>query len=330
MMPITVVPFGRTGVKVSRLWLGTANFGGRTPAAEAVRIIDRALDAGINVLDTANVYGSRDSQPDGPGGPGASEQVIGQALQGRRERVFLATKVRWPMGDGPNDAGNSRLHVLRQADESLRRLRTDYLDLYQLHGPDSDTPIEETLGALTDLVRAGKVRYVGASNFAAWQLCEALWASDRHHMARFASDQPQYNLLDRRIEQELAPFCQKHQLALATYSPTAGGLLSAGYRPGRPPPEGSRKAAGWWMPNAHRYEAQLAAAEKLWHLAKEFGLPLHQMALAWVLQQPCVTSAIVGPRTLEHLEEYLAGADLDLPAELPGRLDAVVPPGSLV
>jgi 1-deoxyxylulose-5-phosphate synthase len=209
---------GRTGVRVSPLCLGTLNFGGPTPDAAALCIVDAALDAGINFIDTANVYHG-----------GRSEDVVGKALAGRRDRVVLATKVHGPTGDGPNDQGNSRAHILRACDDSLRRLKTDYIDLYQIHRPSPEIPIEETLGALTDLVKAGKVRYIGCSTHPAWMVMEALAASERRGLARYVSEQPPYNLLDRRIENELLPMALRYGLAILPWAPLAQGVLAGRY-----------------------------------------------------------------------------------------------------
>jgi aryl-alcohol dehydrogenase-like predicted oxidoreductase len=221
------------GIKVSQLCLGTMMFGGPSDEAESLRIIDHALETGINFLDTANVYNG-----------GASEQIVGKAIAGRRDRVVVATKGRQPMGEGPNDQGSSRLHILRAAEESLRRLATDYIDLYYLHTPDETTPIEESLRALDDLVRQGKVRYIGCSNFRAWRVCEALWTSDRRNLERFVCVQPLYNIVNRDAEVELLPLCREHKIAVVPYSPLARGVLTGKYQPGEAPPEGSRAARG--------------------------------------------------------------------------------------
>jgi aryl-alcohol dehydrogenase-like predicted oxidoreductase len=220
---------GRTGVRVSPLCLGTMNFGGVTTEEDSIRIIHAALEAGVNFVDTANVYNY-----------GQSEVVVGKALRDRRDKVVLATKVHFKVGDGPNDQGNSRLHILKACDDSLRRLQTDHIDLYQIHRPSLEIPIDETLGALTDLVRAGKVRYIGCSTHPAWLVMEALAASERLHLARFASEQPPYNLLDRRIENELIPLALRYQLALIPWAPLAQGVLAGRYQPDRPHAPDSR------------------------------------------------------------------------------------------
>jgi aryl-alcohol dehydrogenase-like predicted oxidoreductase len=316
------VPFGRTGAKVSPLTLGCMMFGGKTSTADSARIIDRALEAGINFLDTANVYNE-----------GRSEEVTGAALKanGKRSRVILATKVHRPMdASDPNAAGLSRRHIIAECEASLRRLQTDYIDLYQLHRQQTDTAIDETLRALDDLVRAGKVRYLGTSTWAAWQITESLWCSDRHHLNRIVCEQPPYNLLDRRIERELLPMCRTYGIATIPWSPIAGGLLSGKYRAGQPRPTGTRFFDTSASPiNAARWtENSLAAVEKLLPLAEARHVPLSQFALAWVMHQPGVTSPIVGPRTLEQFEDNLKALDLKLSATELKRVDEIVPPGS--
>lgn len=305
---------GQTGLKVSPLCLGTVNFSERTPYEEAARIIHRALDEGINFIDTANVYGQ-----------GRSEEVVGQAIKDRRNEVVLATKVRGRMGDGPNDAGLSRRQILVAVEASLRRLQTDYIDLYQLHQPDPDTPIEETLSALSDLVRAGKVRYLGTSNYAAWQLADARGLSVLNGWERFVSEQPQYSLLDRHIERELVPFAAASGLAIIPWSPLAGGLLSGRYRTDNPTPAGSRRDADFWMPSPDQIDARLEVVERLAGLAAEMDVPLSQFALAWVAGRPGVTCPIVGPRTMAHLEDNLAALTIDVPAAALQTIDAWIP-----
>jgi len=316
------VPFGRTGLKVSPLTLGCMMFGGKTSPEDSARIIDRALDAGINVLDTANVYNA-----------GRSEEVTGAALKrnGKRGRVILATKVHRPMdATDPNSAGLSRRHIIAECEASLRRLQTDYLDLYQLHRQQTDTAIDETLRALDDLVRAGKVRYLGTSTWAAWQVTEALWCSDKHHLNRFVCEQPPYNLLDRRIERELLPMCRTYGIATIPWSPIGGGLLSGKYRAGQAIATGTRYAEKETNPLLRNRwtDASLAIVEKLLPLAEARHVPLSQFALAWVLHQPGVTSPIAGPRTLEQFEDNLKSLDLKLTAEELKRVDEIVPPGT--
>jgi aryl-alcohol dehydrogenase-like predicted oxidoreductase len=315
-------PFGRTGVKISPITLGAMMFGGRTDLEESIRIVDRALDANINIIDTANVYHR-----------GRSEEFTGTALKrnGKRKQVFLATKVHGTMDDlDPNQQGNSRRHIIEQAEASLRRLQTDYLDLYQIHRPRPEIAIDETLRALDDLVRAGKVRYTGTTTFAAWQVVESLWASKEFQLNRFVSEQPPYNLLDRRIERELIPVAQTFGLALIPWSPLGGGLLSGKYKRGQALPEDSRYS----KPNAIQAKRLINGIwdviEPLTALAESKGITLLQLSLAWVIQQPGITSPIVGPRTLEQLEAYLGAIDVKFTAEELQRIDAIIPPGTHV
>ncbi|HSH78062.1 MAG TPA: aldo/keto reductase [Herpetosiphonaceae bacterium] len=317
-------PLGRTGVQVSTLCLGCMMFGGKTSPEDSYAIIDRALDAGINFLDTANVY-SR----------GRSEEVTGEALKrnGQRQRVVLATKVHGKMADDePNASGNSRRHIIEQCEASLRRLQTDYIDLYQIHRPQSSIPIDETLRALDDLVRAGKVRYLGTSTFAAWQVIEALWVAKELGLNRFVCEQPPYNLLDRRIERELLPMAQTYGLATIPWSPLAGGLLTGKYSRGTPPPEGTRFADIETNPILQRRmnERVFDVVEGLQPLVDAKSCTMSQLALAWCVQQPGVTSPIIGPRTMEQLEDNLAALKVSLTDEDRAQIDAVVPPGSNV
>ncbi len=316
--------YGRTGIQVSPLCLGCMNFGRKTTPDDAYAIIDRALDAGINFLDTANVY-SR----------GRSEEITGEALKrnGKRHQVILATKVHGRMDDDdPNAFGNSRRHIIEQCEASLRRLQTDYIDIYQIHRPQSNIPIDETLRALDDLIRAGKVRYIGTSTFAAWQIVESLWIARELGLNRFVSEQPPYNLLDRRIERELIPMAQTFGIGLMPWSPLAGGLLTGKYRRGEPPPPDSRFAEAATNPvlkarmTAHFYDV----VEGLEPIAAEKGCTLSQLALAWVVHQPGVHSAIIGPRTMEQLEDNLGALEVTITDEDRRRIDALVPPGSAV
>ena len=325
------VNFGRTGVKVSQLCLGCMNFGGRQNEAESIRIIHQALDAGINYLDTANVYGHEPLQFEI--GRGRSEQIVGKALgEGRRARVFLATKVHYAMGEGPNAQGNSRRHILEQCEDSLTRLNTDYIDLYQLHGTDMETPIDETLRALNDLIRAGKVRYVGTSGFAAWELMEALWVSDVNNLHRFVSEQAPYNLLDRRIERELIPMLQTYDVALVPWAPSAGGFFSEQYERGNKPPEGSRYEAFWrgfyresFTQNQGVFDIQSLVLE----IARDKQISGYAFALAWCTSRPGVTSPIIGPRTSDQLMDSLTAVDITLTDEDLKRLNEVAPPESV-
>ena len=309
---------GKTGLKVSPLCLGTVNFSQRTPDDESVKIINRALDEGINFIDTANIYGG-----------GRSEEVVGMAIKSRRYEVVLATKVRGRVGEGPNEGGLSRSHIFAAVEDSLRRLQTDHIDLYQLHQPDADTPIEETLSALTDLVRAGKVRYIGTSNYPAWQIAHAHGLSALNGWERFVSEQPQYSLLDRHVESELVPFAEAHEVAILPWSPLAGGLLSGRYRIDDPKPAGSRRDADYWMPGPDKVVARLPLVERLAGLAADAGVPLPQFALAWLSRRPGVTAPIIGPRTLAHLEDNLAALAVDLPNEALQTIDASIPSGAI-
>jgi len=314
-------PLGRTGVRVAPICIGTMNFGNPTPEEEAARIIDRALDAGLTLIDTANSYNA-----------GESEAVIGRALKasGRRHEAVLATKAHFPTGPGPNDRGNSRLHLMRAVEDSLRRLQVDHIDLYQMHRPDPLTPVEETLGALTDMVRQGKVRYVGCSTHPAWRVMEALAASERHGLVRYVSEQPPYNLLDRRIENELVPLCQAHGLAIIPWSPLAQGVLAGRYASAADVPPDSRAALRGGIYAERVTDRGIAVGERFVALARERGVPPAQLALRWTMDQPGITAPIFGPRTLAQLEAILPALDLTLDAELLAACDALVPPGSAV
>ncbi len=286
---------GRTGVRVSPLCLGTMNFGGVTNEDDSIRIIHAALDAGINFVDTANTYND-----------GQSEVVVGKALRDRREKVVLATKVHFKVGDGPNDEGNSRLHILKACDDSLRRLQTDYIDLYQIHRPNMEIPVDETLGALTDLVRAGKVRYIGCSTHPAWLVMEALAVSERLHLARYVSEQPPYNLLDRRIENELIPLALRYQLAIMPWAPLAQGVLAGRYPANQPFAADSRAERLKGSIYAERVTSRgVEAGAKFAEIANRVGKTPGQLALTWCKDQPGITSPIVGPRTIEQLQELL-------------------------
>lgn len=314
--------FGRTGIKVSPLTLGCMMFGRRTELEDSVRIIDHAIDAGINVLDTSNSYGH-----------GASEQITGEALKrnGKRDRIFLASKVHFPVNDDdPNAQGASRRHIVEQVELSLKRLQTDRLDLYQIHRPHPETAIDETLRALDDLVRSGKVRYIGTTTFAGWQVVEALWASEKLHLNRFVSEQPPYNLLDRRIERELLPVTRTFDLAVIPWSPLAGGLLTGKYQRDQPAPEGSRYANPGPIQIKRFTKTSFDVIEPLAALAAEKGVPLSQFALAWVAHQPGITSPIIGPRTLEQLQDAIKALEIDFTPEDFRRIDEIIPPGTHV
>jgi aryl-alcohol dehydrogenase-like predicted oxidoreductase len=321
---------GRTGVKVSSYCLGAMMFGpwGNEDEDECVRMVHAALDGGINFVDTADVYGE-----------GRSEEIVGKALEGRRDDVVLATKVHGQMGKGPNERGNSRLWIMREVEASLRRLQTDHIDLYQIHRPDPDTDIEETLSALTDLVRQGKVRYLGSSTFPAWQLVEAHRVSERRSLERFACEQPPYSILVRQIELDVLPVAQRYGMGVIVWSPLAGGWLSGKYRRGQDAPDDSRavRFRRRGSPVARRFDLsvpenqrKLDLVEDLTVVADKAGLSLTHMAMAFALAHPGVTSAIIGPRTPAQLQDLLEGADVDLDAEVLDAIDELVPPGGVV
>ena len=321
-MAIEYRDLGSTGVKVSPMCLGTMMFGawGNTDHGESIGIIHRALDAGINFIDTADVY-SR----------GESEEIVGKALAGgRRDSVVLATKVHWTMGEDPNQYGNSRRWIIQEVENSLRRLGTDWIDLYQIHRPEPDTDIDETLGALSDLVRAGKVRYIGSSTFPAGQIVEAQWVAERRGRERFVCEQPPYSLLTRGVEAEVLPVCQKYGMGVIPWSPLAGGWLSGRYSSDGESPGASRRAQ--MIPSRYDMsipanQQKLEAAQRLGALAEEGGMSLIEMALAFVMGHPAVTAPIIGPRTMEQLESQLPALERTLSAELLDRIDEIVPPG---
>lgn len=313
---------GRTGVMVSPLCLGAMNFGGPTSAEESSAIINRALDAGINFIDTANIYNG-----------GESERIVGQALKenGRRDQIVLATKVHNPTGEGPNERGDSRYHILRACEDSLRRLQTDRIDLYQLHRPPMTMPQDETLRAFDDLVHSGKVVYIGCSTHPAWMVMEALAMSERYRLARYISEQPPYNLLDRRVENELIPLCQKYGLAVLPWSPLAGGMLAGRYQPGQEQyPDGSRAArTGDYFRDRISNRGRDVAA-KVAEMADERAMTGAQLALLWLKDQPGVTAPIIGPRTMDHLESFIQVLDQKLNDSDRPLFDALVHPGNAV
>jgi len=312
---------GRTGVKVSSLALGTANFADPTPEDEAKRILERAVDAGINMIDTGDSYAE-----------GEAERIIGRALKGNglRKQVLLSTKVFPPTGPGPNDRGSSRLHILQACEDSLRRLQTDYIDIYFIHRFDPDTHQEETLAALDDLVRFGKVRYVACSTHPAWRVMEALAISDRRGYARYCCEQPPYNLLDRRIENELIPLCLEHGLGLFPWSPIAQGVLTGRYVNATDYPEGSRAAYRGGIYAERINQSGIEVGSRFLALAREIGLPPIQLAVLWVKDQLGVTAPIIGPRTLGHLDDLLPVGDMLLTDEVRLACDEMVPPGGMV
>jgi aryl-alcohol dehydrogenase-like predicted oxidoreductase len=308
---------GRNGVKVSRLCLGTMMFGGPTDEADSLRIIDRAIEAGINFIDTANVYNA-----------GESERILGKAIRNRRDQLFIATKVRGSMGEQINDQGLSRHHILNQVEDSLRRLDTDYIDLYILHRPDEETPVEETLRAIDDLVRQGKVRYVGCSNLHGWQLCEALWCSDRRGYTPMAAVQPLYNIVNRDAEVDLLPMCRKHGVGVMAYSPLARGVLTGKYLPGQPPPAGSRaERKDRRMLQTELRDESFEVAQKIRPLCEAHGKTMTQFALNWILANPIISAAIAGPRTMAQLEDNLGCLSWEIDAEAIEVIDRLVPPG---
>ena len=312
---------GRTGVRVSALALGTANFADPTPEDEARQIIERAVDGGVNLIDTGDSYAA-----------GEAERIIGRALKdgGLRRQVLLSTKVFPPTGPGPNERGNSRLHIMQACEDSLARLQTDHIDLYFVHRFDPDTRQEETLAALDDLVRSGKVRYVACSTHPAWRLMEALAISDRRGLARYCCEQPPYNLLDRRIENELVPLCLEHGLGLMPWSPIAQGVLAGRYAEAGDFPEGSRAALRGGI-YADRINRQgIDVGNRFVALAAEVGIPPIQLAVLWVKDQPGVTAPIIGPRTLAHLDDLLPVADMRLSDDVRQACDELVPPGTAV
>jgi aryl-alcohol dehydrogenase-like predicted oxidoreductase len=311
---------GRTGVSVSPLCLGAMMFGawGNPDHEESIRIIHRALDAGINFIDTADVYAQ-----------GESEEIVGKALAGRRDDVVLATKFHGAMGEDPNRRGNSRRWIVQEVEASLRRLGTDWIDLYQVHRPEPGTDIDETLGALTDLVRAGKIRYFGSSTFPPTAIVEAQWVADRRGRERFVCEQPPYSMLVRGVEAEVLPTCERYGMGVIPWSPLAGGWLTGRYRKGQEPPQSTRaeRLPGRYDLTLPENQAKLDAADQLAQLAERAGISLIHLALAFVLRHPAVTAAIVGPRTMEQLEGQLGADEVALSDEVLDEIDAIVPPG---
>jgi len=303
---------GRSGLKVSEICLGTMTFGHGTDEAESKRMVDLAFDAGVNFFDTANTYGNNQS-----------EILLGKALKGRREEAIVATKFFNPTGPGPNDSGTSRVHIMKAIENSLRHLQMDYVDIYYVHHVDTQTPLEETLRTLDDLVHEGKVRYVACSNFQAWRLMEALWISETKNLARFACYQPQYSLVVRDIEQEIIPVCEMKGLGVVAWSPLAGGFLSGKYRPGERKLTGTRSEERWGYPEQCFATNADETLTELLAVSKEVGRTPAQVALRWVLEQPAVTSAIVGARTANQLKENLGATGWHLEGEMLERLNEV-------
>ncbi len=300
---------GKTGAKVSELCLGTMIFGQQVDETTAVKIINRAVDLGINFIDTADVYAE-----------GRSEEIVGKAIRGRRDDIVLATKVRGRTGQDPNGEGLSRKHIMRNLETSLRRLGTDYIDLYQVHRTDPTTPLKETMAALSDLVRSGKVRYIRCSNFPAWQLEKALRISEVHGLEAFATVQPRYNIVDRDVERELLPLCAEEGIGVLPYSPLAGGFLTGKYRPDRPAPEGSRYQLRPAMVGRYLNPRNQAILQVLDEVGSETGMSLGQIGLAWLMANPTVTSPITGASKLEQLEENMGVLGRSLPAETLRRI----------
>jgi aryl-alcohol dehydrogenase-like predicted oxidoreductase len=305
---------GRTGIQVSPYCLGAMMFGaiGNPDHDDSIRIIHRALDAGINFVDTADMY-SR----------GESEEIVGKALKGRRDNVVLATKVNGAMGDDPNERGLSRRWIIAEVENSLRRLQTDYIDLYQIHRPDPTVDIEETLSALTDLVRSGKVRAIGSSTMPASDMVEAQWVSERRGLERFRTEQPTYSILSRGIEREVLPVAQRHGMGTLVWSPLGQGMLTGRIRKGAQ--TDLRRAAHFKHLSDER---RLDAVEQIIPLAEKAGLPMTHLAMAFAIAHPGVTSAIIGPRTMAQLDDLLAGIDVSLSDDILDRIDEIVPPGT--
>jgi aryl-alcohol dehydrogenase-like predicted oxidoreductase len=307
---------GRTGIRVSPYALGAMMLGslGNPDRAQAIRIIHRALDGGVNFIDTADRYGD-------------SEEVVGEALIGRRDDVVLATKFWGPVDDHINHRGASRRWIMQAVERSLRQLKTDYIDLYQLHRPDPDTDIDETLSALTDLVRQGKVRAIGSSSMRGSEIVEAQWVAERRGFERFRTEQPNYSILDREIEREILPVAQRYGMGTLVYSPLAGGTLTGRYRAGQDNDNFRSTRTGM---RHFRDERRLAVVEQLVALSDDLGVKLSHLAMGFAISHPGVTSAIAGPRTMEQLEDTLAGAELVLSDEVLDRIDEIVPPGESV
>jgi len=315
---------GKSGLKVSEIGLGGNNFGGRIGEQESISVIRSALDLGINFIDTADIYSG-----------GHSEECVGKAVKGKRSEVIIATKVAGPMGELPNDRGASRYHIVKALEASLKRLNTDYIDLYYIHMPDATTPIEETLRTLDNLVRAGKVRYIGCSNFAAWQLCEALWTSRANNLESFIVIQSQYNLLERGIELELVPCCQAYGISVIPWGPLASGFLTGKYQRGKPPPAGTRLAASQPAPRqppagfpAGRpmfrpvlTDTNFDKLEKLQKFAVEHGHTVGELAIAWLLSHPWLSSVIAGATNPEQVSANVAAASWKLTAQETAQLD---------
>ena len=306
---------GRTRIEVSPYCLGAMMFGamGNPDHDDSIRIVHRALDAGINFVDTADVYSG-----------GESEVIVGKALKGRRDDVVLASEVHYPMGDDPNHRGNSRRWIIAAVEHSLRRLQTDHLDLYQVHRPDPAVDVEETLSALSDLIHSGKVRAISTSTFPASEIVEAQWVAERRGLERFRTEQPPYSIVNRSIEREVLPVCQRYGMGTLVWSPLGQGLLTGRHRKGQQ--SGTHRSGS--MPQHFRDERKLDVVEQLVPLAEKAGLPMTHLAMAFAIAHPGVTSAIIGPRTMEQLDDLLAGAEVTLNDEVLDRIDEIAPPGT--
>ena len=321
-MTIPYTKFGNTGLTVSKLVLGTMTFGLQTDEETSIKILDTAAEAGINFLDTADVY------PLGGGleNAGRTEEIIGRWLKGKRDRFILATKAVGKVGNAPWDQGSSRKHLFDAIDHSLRRLQTDYVDLYQLHSDDTNTPLDETIEALDAIVKSGKVRYIGVSNFLAYRLSRALGKADTRHLTRFISVQPRYNLLFRQIERELLPLAQEEGLAVIPYNPLAGGLLTGKHAASKEPTEGTRftlAAAAKNYQDRYWHDREFSTVQKLQDVAKEAGIPLTTLALAWVLANPIITTPIIGASRPEQLADNFKALEIKLDADLKDKLDHI-------
>jgi aryl-alcohol dehydrogenase-like predicted oxidoreductase len=312
-------PLGRTGVQVSKLCLGTMMFGvwGNSDHDDSIRIIHRALDAGVNFVDTADIYSA-----------GESEEIVGKALKGRRDDVVLATKFFMPMGEAPNRGGTSRRWIITAVEDSLRRLGTDWIDLYQVHRPAPGVDMEETLGALTDLITQGKVRYIGSSSYSGAEIVEAQWVSRDRGLARFRTEQPPYSLLTRQIETDVLPAVQRHGMGTLTYSPLGGGWLSGSWTADSTPNSPARKRlADRFDMSLPENKRKLEAVEQLQKVAEDRGLTMIELAIAFAINHPGVTAAILGSRTIEQLESQLPAADVELSDATLDRIDEIVKPG---
>lgn len=306
---------GRSGLKVSAVGLGTNQFGNKVDLETTQRILDGALELGVNLLDTADVYAS-----------GRSEEFIGKAIRDRRDQFIIATKVRHKMGDGPNDTGASRQHIMQGIEASLRRLQIDTIDIYQIHGWDDSTPIDETMRALDDLLQAGKVRYIGASNFAAWQLCRANDLAEMHRWTQFVSVQPHYHMLERGIESELIPYCKAFDVGVLPYFPLAGGFLTGKYKRGEDAPEGSRGEKSSYVQRYMADDANHTALEKLTAWAQERDHSMPELAIAWLLAQPQTSSVISGATSLKHIESNVKAVEWQLSADDLQQVEAILSP----